>query len=368
MTFFVPKTQGMDELDPKTAWSYIVAIILTAFMSWVIYKAVKLANGDLDDGDVGRKEGFAELHYPWMRVESLENVRSLYHAIEVIDTKRPDLGKCLLLNDEVQFCSAEEAKYHELIVHYGVQYLTNAGPQKVLIIGGGDCMVLREVMKYAGVKVDVLELDDMVTRVVEKHFGADRMAKNDRVKWTFGNIRASVRNLILTSRQQYDFIVDDTTETTDHNAETDTVSFFEDVRDLLTPNGVLVKNGDTCDHIMRKSFAYTMTYGYDSKTHDARYSFVLGASFDFKQKIVTTGRWFQHNVKTTAYNPDKHFEYIKWTDAYKQTLLDRIVTVLPSLSPIPTITPPIPPTITTTVTPRVEEEPEHYAQPVENRR
>lgn len=317
------------EINPRTAWLCVIAVALLAFIIWATCKAYSLVTGR-EVMDLGR-EGFAELAFPWLRVETLENVRSLYHTIEVIDTKRQDLGKCMLLNDEVQFCSAEEAMYHELIVHFGVQYLADAKPTSVLIIGGGDCLVLREVRKYADIRVEVLELDDMVTRVSEKHFGADRFAKNDKVKWTFGNLRQQVKKLLDASRR-YDFIIVDTTETTDHNAETDTKSFFEDVRTLLAKDGVLVKNGDNCDSIMRNVFAYTLVYGYNSKTHDARYSFVLGAAFDFKQRIVTTGKWFGHGVKTTSYNPDKHFEHVRWADTYKQSVIESIVTVTPSVT------------------------------------
>ncbi|PNH01615.1 Spermidine synthase [Tetrabaena socialis] len=300
--------------NPKYMWACVVCVILLVLMIGALYRAFKLQYvGPKDVG--GAVEGFADIKYPWLRVESLEKIQSLYHRIEVIDTKQADLGKCLLLNDEIQLCSGEQVKYHELIVHFGAQYLPGATPKNVIIIGGGDCMVLREVMKYPGIaKVTVLELDDMVTRVSEKHFAVDRYAKDARVTWMFGNVRANVKKLRAAGSSTYDFIISDTTETTDHNAETDTTSFFTDLRDLLTSDGVFVKNGDGSAALMKSTFSFTMVYGYDSKTHASRYSFTLGSGFDFKQRIVTTGVWFAHSVQTEVYNPDHHFEYLAWTE------------------------------------------------------
>jgi spermidine synthase len=297
-------------------------------------------------------------------MESVEKVKSLFHDIEVIDTQRDDLRKCLLLDNEIQFCEAESPKYHELIVHFGAQYLPNALPKRVLIVGGGDCLVLREVAKYPGVSVTVLELDDMVTRVSEKHFGASLGAsrllianskddsssaalllapptssptqqKRDKraaaeaaavvPKWIYGNVAKSVDKLVASLESQedmYDYIIVDTTETTEHNAETDTLEFFKQLSKLLVTKGVIVKNGERCKDILAQLFSYTLTYGYDSKAHESRYTFTIASIVDFKSHLVAASMWSSHNVATTSYDPDKHYEYIKWTDTFRFTNMD----------------------------------------------
>lgn len=287
----------------------------------------------VSQNSASQREAFAEMAYPWMQVDTLEDIRSLYHKILVIDTKRKDLGKCLLLNDEVQFCDQEERKYHELIVHFSAQYLPDAHPTNVLLIGGGDTMVLREVLKYGPLikSITILELDDMVTRVCEKHFGADRASKDDRVKWIYGNVPVSVKKLLNQEpRPVYDMIVVDTTESLDHNIDIDSRPFFQDVTRLLSPSGVLVKNGDQCESIMKSIFPHTLVYGFDSKTYDARYQFMLGSSIDFRSTIVTTGTWFKHNVHTVYYNPDLHFTFLRWTDLFRRSAIDRVREPTPS--------------------------------------
>ena len=68
----------------------------------------------------------------------------------------------LFLNGDLQFSSRDEYRYHEALVHPAM-----AGPHaRVLVLGGGDGLALREVLRHAGVRrvVDV-ELDRGMTRL-----------------------------------------------------------------------------------------------------------------------------------------------------------------------------------------------------------
>ena len=73
--------------------------------------------------------------------------------IQFVENKK--YGKCLIINNEIQLCSKNEHIYHELIVHMPMLYL-NRNIKNVLIIGGGDLMTLREVMKYNTIKKNAL--------------------------------------------------------------------------------------------------------------------------------------------------------------------------------------------------------------------
>ncbi|MBU2631281.1 MAG: polyamine aminopropyltransferase [Proteobacteria bacterium] len=74
----------------------------------------------------------------------------------------------LFLNGNLQFCSTDEQRYHEPMVHP----IMNLVPvkTKVLILGGGDGCVLREVLKYSDVKqVLLVDLDPEMTRLAKTH-------------------------------------------------------------------------------------------------------------------------------------------------------------------------------------------------------
>jgi spermidine synthase len=73
-------------------------------------------------------------------------------------------GFQLFLNGNLQFSSADEYRYHEALVHPAMSSL--AAPRRVLILGGGDGLALREVLKYKSVEqVTLVDLDPKMTRL-----------------------------------------------------------------------------------------------------------------------------------------------------------------------------------------------------------
>jgi spermidine synthase len=70
----------------------------------------------------------------------------------------------LFLSSHLQFSSKDEYRYHEALVHPGMQWLNQ--PKRVLILGGGDGLALREVLKYPSVEsVTLIDLDPEMTRL-----------------------------------------------------------------------------------------------------------------------------------------------------------------------------------------------------------
>ena len=73
----------------------------------------------------------------------------------------------LYINGNLQFSSRDEHRYHEALVHPAMESLPWA--QSVLILGGGDGLALREVLRYANVKrVTLVDLDQRVTDLFRK--------------------------------------------------------------------------------------------------------------------------------------------------------------------------------------------------------
>src|SRR5437773_8216542 len=70
----------------------------------------------------------------------------------------------LFLNSHLQFSSRDEYRYHEALVHPAMQSLGN--PSRVLILGGGDGLALREALKYDSVEsVTLVDLDREMTQL-----------------------------------------------------------------------------------------------------------------------------------------------------------------------------------------------------------
>ena len=73
-------------------------------------------------------------------------------------------GVRLFLNGNLQFHSRDEYRYHEALVHPAMA--AHGAPKRVLVLGGGDGMAVREVLKYASVEqVTLVELDPHMTRL-----------------------------------------------------------------------------------------------------------------------------------------------------------------------------------------------------------
>lgn len=74
----------------------------------------------------------------------------------------------LFLNGNLQFSSKDEYRYHEALVHPGLASLKK--PKSVLVLGGGDGLAVREILKYPSVeKVVLVDLDPEMTRLFRTH-------------------------------------------------------------------------------------------------------------------------------------------------------------------------------------------------------
>ncbi len=85
----------------------------------------------------------------------------------IILTKQGDDLR-LFLNGNIQFSSVDEYRYHEALVHPAMSL--TASRERVLILGGGDGLALREIFKYADVKqVTLVDLDPVVVELARSH-------------------------------------------------------------------------------------------------------------------------------------------------------------------------------------------------------
>jgi len=73
-------------------------------------------------------------------------------------------GFQLFLNGNLQFSSTDEYRYHEALVHPAM--LLSNSPKRVLVLGGGDGLALREILKYPSVeRITLVDLDPEMTKL-----------------------------------------------------------------------------------------------------------------------------------------------------------------------------------------------------------
>ena len=97
----------------------------------------------------------------------LDEVQSPFQKIEIFEST--DWGNLMLIDGAMMLTTADNFLYHEMMSHPAL--FTHAAPKNVVIIGGGDCGTLREVLKHPGVETAVqCDIDEQVTRMAEKCF------------------------------------------------------------------------------------------------------------------------------------------------------------------------------------------------------
>ncbi|WP_376789739.1 polyamine aminopropyltransferase [Thermoflexus sp.] len=118
----------------------------------------------------------------------LAHERSALQEIAILELE--NWGKALVLDGVIQFTQRDEFFYHESLVHPAM--MAHPNPRRVLVIGGGDGGVAREVLRYPTVEeVTVVEVDGQVVELCRRHMPEFASSFDDpRVRLIIGNGRA----------------------------------------------------------------------------------------------------------------------------------------------------------------------------------
>jgi spermidine synthase len=159
----------------------------------------------------------------------------------------------LYLNGNLQFDARDEYRYHEALVHPGLSAVKDAN--RALVLGGGDGMALREVLRYPGIAhADLVDLDGKVTDLFRNR--SDLAALNDS---SLSSPRSTVTNAdafawIRQQEQPYDFIAVDFPDPVNFSVgKLYSLSFYREVKRLLAPGGIMVVQS-TSPYVAPKSF------------------------------------------------------------------------------------------------------------------
>jgi len=163
-----------------------------------------------------------------------------FQKIEVFETET--FGHLMAIDGCTMVSTLENFLYHEMIAHPVL--FTHPNPKRVLIIGGGDCGTLREVLKHPGVeKAQQVDIDEGVTRAAEKFFpelcdsNADARAElhfADGIQWVADAEPGSL-----------DVIIVDSTDPIGPGEGLFTETFYRNSYRALGENGILVQQSES---------------------------------------------------------------------------------------------------------------------------
>jgi len=172
--------------------------------------------------------------------EKLDEVRSPFQHIEIYQST--DWGRVMLIDGAMMLTSRDNFFYHEMMAHPAL--FTHPDPKRVVIIGGGDCGTLREVLKHPGVGQAIqCDIDAEVTRMSEHYFPELCESNHDpRAELLFDDGVAYMRNLAAGS---VDVIIVDSTDPVGPAEGLFNQAFFESCFRALGENGVLVQQSES---------------------------------------------------------------------------------------------------------------------------
>lgn len=165
----------------------------------------------------------------------LHDKKSEYQQIAIYDTET--FGNLMVIDGCVMLTQRDNFFYHEMISHPAL--FTHPNPEEVVIIGGGDCGTLREVLKHKQVKkATQIDIDEQVTRLAEKYFPElcesnhdprAHLAFIDGIKWMAACPENSVDVLMI-----------DSTDPVGVAEGLFSASFYQNCFKALKPQGILV--------------------------------------------------------------------------------------------------------------------------------
>ncbi|XP_015070746.1 spermine synthase [Solanum pennellii] len=155
---------------------------------------------------------------------------------EVLVFESASYGKVLVLDGIVQLTEKDECAYQEMIAHLPLCSIKS--PKKVLVVGGGDGGVLREISRHSSVElIDICEIDKMVIDVSKKYFPDLAIGFEDpRVNLHVGDAVEFLKN---TPEGKYDAIIVDSSDPVGPAIELVEGPFFAKIARALRPGGVL---------------------------------------------------------------------------------------------------------------------------------
>ena len=173
--------------------------------------------------------------------KSIKKKKTPYQQIELVDTD--EFGKVLLLDNITQLGERNDHSYHEPMVHPAV--CCHPRPESVLVIGGGDGGILREIFKYRSVKkVHLAELDAGVVDFAKHNLSAfhDNAFDDPRLQLYITDGRSFVKN----HQGEYDVIIMDMTDPFGPSKMLYTSNFFRLVKKAFrNDQGIFVMHSES---------------------------------------------------------------------------------------------------------------------------
>lgn len=245
--------------------------------------------------------------------KTLHTEQTEFQKLEMVETE--EFGNMLLLDGMVMTSKVDEFVYHEMVAHPVLN--THPNPKNVLVVGGGDGGVIREILKHDKVEKAVLvEIDGKVIEYSKKYL--------PEIAGELDNPRVEVKvddgfMHIIKSKDLYDVIMVDSTEPVGPAAPLFERGFYQGIYEALKDDGIFVAQTDNpwfkadliqkVNRDVREIFPITRTYIANIPTYPSgMWTFTLGSK---KYDPVAVKEEDIKDLPTKYYSPELHHACFK---------------------------------------------------------
>ncbi len=224
--------------------------------------------------------------------EKLHEEQTAWQKLEIYQTM--GFGRLMLLDGCIMLTSRDNFIYHEMMVHPVL--CIHPAPENVLIIGGGDCGCLREVLKHPTIKnVHQVDLDERVTWASKKYFPELCESNNDpRAELSFIDGVAFIEQV---KNGSYDIIIVDSVDPVGQAARLYSEEFYLACFDCLSDDGILVAQSES--PLFHKKLINSM------QSRMANAGFTDTATLFFPQCTYPSG-WWSASMAFKSCRPANH--------------------------------------------------------------
>src|SRR5204863_4750348 len=197
----------------------------------------------------------------------------------------------LFLNSHLQFSSRDEYRYHEALVHPGLASVPAA--RRVLVLGGGDGLAVREILKYPGVqKITLVDLDPEMTKLFSSNPMLTQLNHNSLTSPKLRIVNADAFPWLAETRDMFDFVVVDFPDPTNYSlGKLYTTVFYRALAKHLSRQAMVVVQS-TSPLLARQSYwrivetvkqAGLRTYPYHVYVPSfGEWGFVIGSQYPYE--------------------------------------------------------------------------------------
>jgi spermidine synthase len=146
----------------------------------------------------------------------------------------------LFLHSHLQFSSRDEYRYHEALVHPGLSSLP--GARRVLVLGGGDGLAVREILRYPDVeRIQLTDLDPEMTKLFSTHPLLSELNQHSLTNPKLHITNADAFVWLDQTQDMYDFVVVDFPDPTNYSlGKLYTTAFYRLLKRHVSRGGLVV--------------------------------------------------------------------------------------------------------------------------------